>query len=581
MTKAAKVLLVFMTSFVLTVTMSFVPVISGVAYAAAGDAGISIEDLEGKSIKELESNSSTKELVEDPELYKYYEVDSNGKLREKQVELDEVDKFIQKMDENAEGISDTEISKMSDNMYCVGCGVSGLGKADTPSKYKKYKRFNCLDISWWQGDISQKSWNKVKAAGVTHVIIRTSYTSLAKFQLNEDTKYGKNIDRAYEAGLRIGVYHFSQATTVKEARREAAYTVKLLENYKTKVKLPVVLDFETNGAGRLNMKKLKKLAKSGESTEICEAFCEKIKEAGYKPMIYANYTTLNSYLDYEKLQKKYRIWLANYTTNGKATTYPGEYWMWQYSSSGKVNGLKGSVDMNYLFTNGQGGSTRATKASSTSKTTTKSTSTTKSSTTKATTKTTTKSTTKKTAKTFKSYKAKTLAKLAYRTGPGKKYKKKGVFKKGAIVKVVGKSGSWSKLSNGYYASSEFLKKVVTFQPYKAKTASRVAIRTGPGTNYKKVDVFETGTTVKVVGKTGDWSKLSTGYYATSEFLAKSVKSYKVKTTTKLAYRTAPSKDYEKVGVYKKGKILTIVAVTPEWGKLSNGYYIKLKFTEKI
>ena len=486
-------ILLFGLAIVFSVSMAFTPVMAPVSYAASSD-DYSYEDFEGQNVDQLKSQEDTEALAEDPELYRYYDVDNKGNLQEKEVELDEVDQFIQKMDANAEGISDKEIAQMSDNMTAVGCGVSGLGKAQIPSKYSQYKRYNCVDISWWQGDISKDSWKKIKKAGVTHVIIRTGYTSLSKFTLNMDSKFSKNINNAYEAGLKIGVYHFSQALTTTEAEKEAAYTIKLIENYRSKITLPVVFDYETNAKGRLTMKKLKSLYKQGLSPKICMAFCDKIKAAGYTPMLYANYTMLSKYLDYQTLQKKYRIWLANYTTKGTATTYPGEYWMWQYSSSGKVNGLKGSVDINYIFDNGQGGSAVSSQPATgdTSVTTDPA------------------DPTATTQPPTVLYKAKVKSKVNYRTGPGTNYTKVGSYKKGKILAVVGTTGKWSQLDNGYYVSSKWLKKLTT--SYKVKTTDSVNYRTGPGVKYKKVGTYKKGTKLTIVGEKNGWVKTKDGYY---------------------------------------------------------------------
>lgn len=504
-------------AFVLCAAMSFTPIGAVDVYGASND-GLAYEDFEGKKVDELKKDSDTKAYAEDPELYRYYDVDKKGKLREKEVELDEVDKFIQEMDKNAEGITDTRIAAMNDDMTAVGCGVSGLGKAETPSKYKNFKRHNCIDISWWQGDISKKSWEKVRAAGVKNVFIRTSYTSLSSFKLNPDSKFKQNLERAYDAGIKVGVYHFSQALSEKEAKKEANYVLNIIADYKDKIKLPVVLDYETNSAGRLNMKKLKSLSSQGLTPKICMAFCEKIKEAGYKQMIYANYTMLTKYMDYKTLQKKYRIWLANYTTNGKATTYEGEFWAWQYSSSGKVNGLKGSIDINYIFSNGQGGSKVRTITDTSGTTTKKTTTTTKKPTTTTTTKATT-TTTTAAASPDVLYRAKVTAdSLNYRTGPGVSYKKKGEYKEGDKVNVVGISGSWSKLDTGYYVYSYYLKKLK--YPYKAVTTCEVNYRTGPGVSYTKIGTYKKGKKITIVSSKNGWAKMDNGYYLYKDYTKK-------------------------------------------------------------
>ena len=569
MKKSVKAIVICSLAAVLGFSMSFAPVLAGSAHAASSAEDMTYEELEGENVEELKGNSDTSAIAEDPELYRYYDVDDEGDLHEKDVELDEVDEFIRKMDENAEGISDTEIDEMSGEMNAVGCGVSGLGKAQTPSKYKKYKRYHCLDISWWQGNISADSWKKVKAAGVTHVILRSSYTSLGRFSLNLDSRFGNNLKRAHDAGIKVGVYHFSQATSVSEAEKEAAYVVKVLSSDKSKIKLPVVFDYETNASGRLNMSKLRKLAASGTSTRICQAFCNKVKAAGYTPMVYANYTTLTNYLDYKTLQKQYRIWLANYTTKGTATTYPGEYWMWQYSSSGKVNGLSGSIDMNYIWDNGQGGS--STSAPSTTATTTGSTTTTAGS--------------SPSVAACDPYKVITTTDLNYRTGPGTGYTLKGQYAKGKVLTVVGRAGKWRKLSTGYCVNSKYLDRVYdtkSVSSYKVKTTKKLNYRTGPGTSFTLKGQYAKGKVLTVVGKAGKWRKLSTGYYVNSKYLDRvKTAGYKAKTTTSVNYRTGPGASYKKAGTYSKGKVIRIVSKKNGWGKMSNGYYIYLYYTKKL
>lgn len=138
------------------------------------------------------------------------------------------------------------------------------------------------------------------------------------------------------------MYIYSQAITTKEAEDEATYIINLINKYKDKITLPVVFDFEFGG--RLNASVAKKLGKT-KTTDICEAFCDKVKAAGYVPMVYANYDMLTNYLDKETLHKKYKIWLAHYTDK---TSYTGMDW-WQYTSSGKVKGISGNVDMNHVY----------------------------------------------------------------------------------------------------------------------------------------------------------------------------------------------------------------------------------------
>ncbi|MDD6190320.1 MAG: phage tail tip lysozyme [Firmicutes bacterium] len=123
--------------------------------------------------------------------------------------------------------------------------------------------------------------------------------------------------------------------------------------------------------------------------------------------------------------------------------------------------------------------------------------------------TTTKATT---ASSSSSYKVKVVSPVNYRTGPGTKYKKKGVYKKGKVLTVVSKSNGWGKLSNGYYVALKHTKKVTSKSSYKVKTTSRLNYRTGPGTKYKKKGVYKKGKVLTVVSKSNGWGKLSNGYY---------------------------------------------------------------------
>ena len=239
--------------------------------------------------------------------------------------------------------------------------------------------------------------------------------------------------------------------------------------------MPVAYDYETGG--RLTSSVMKK-----NGTASCIAFCDYIQSAGYTPMVYANYTTLCKYISYPTLESKYKIWLANYTTNGIATTYPGSYWMWQYSSSGKVNGLSGSIDINYIFDNNQGSSS-------------------------------TTPVTPSDTMVSNGYKGITTCQLNYRTGPGTKYTKIGSFKNGTTIYLSKFSGNWAKLTNGYWVSRGHVK-------YIAKTTSSLNYRKGPGTNYKKKGTYKKGKILTVVSVKNNWAKLSNGYYVSSKYITK-------------------------------------------------------------
>lgn len=514
--------------------------------------GEALEGLDGLYITDIENDPELCGILDDPTFYRYYDVDEDGLITKKQIPLDEIEQFIADADANAEGIDDSSVIETDADITAMGGGVTGLGKGQTPAKYSKYNRYHCIDISWWQGKISDANWKKIKAAGVTHAIIRCGYSTLRGGEHNMDSTFAGNLNGAYKAGIKVGVYYYSTAVSAAEAKSEAQYVTSILKNYKSKIKLPVAFDYETGG--RLTAKVMKSVG-----TASCIAFCDTIKAAGYTPMVYANYNTLTNFINYKTLQSKYKIWLANYTTNGVATTYPGSYYMWQYSSSGKVNGLSGRIDINYIFEPRSSSSSTSSYYSVSSVT---------------------------------SYTAKVVTAVNYRTGPGTNYSLKGSYKKGTTVTVVGVSGNWVKLSNGYFVYKTYLTTASTSStkyPYSAKTTTTLKYRTGPGKSYKTKGVYKKGTTVKVVGMSGNWAKLSNGYYVSNKYIktisatsssTSNVKyPYSARTTTKVNYRTGPGKNYKKKGTYSKGVKVTIKSAENGWGRMSNGYYINLKYVK--
>lgn len=189
----------------------------------------------------------------------------------------------------------------------------------------------CIDVSYWQGKISQSNWEKIKKT-CGYAICRASYTNQKSFKLNPDSTFATNFVNAKAAGLKVGAYHYSQATTVAEAKTEAEYLCKILKNYSPT--FYVVCDFEYGG--RLNSKIGKK------ASDIANAFCDVVKAHGYNPCIYANTSTLNSNLT----NPKYPVWVAQYASS---CTYKGSKVMWQYTSSGSVNGISGRVDLSYVY----------------------------------------------------------------------------------------------------------------------------------------------------------------------------------------------------------------------------------------
>lgn len=204
--------------------------------------------------------------------------------------------------------------------------------------------YNGIDVSKYQPTVD---WEKVKADGIDFVFIRVGYRGYgAAGTLAADVCFEKHVEGALAAGLRVGLYYYTEAINTTEAKEEAEYCIEKAKNYD--ITLPIVYDYETTTVGgvKTGRKYNAKLSKSA-ATKNCIAFCDTIKEAGYTPMVYANKSDLSTLINGTTLAKSYKIWLANYTT---ATTYTGTYEYWQYSSSGKIDGISGKVDCNYWYT---------------------------------------------------------------------------------------------------------------------------------------------------------------------------------------------------------------------------------------
>ncbi len=190
-----------------------------------------------------------------------------------------------------------------------------------------------IDVSKWNGNID---WNAVKNSGVSFVIIRCGYRGSAAGKLIEDPKYVSNIKGATAAGLKVGVYFFSQAVNEIEAVEEASMVLEQIKGYQ--ISYPVFLDVEASG-GRGD--KIDRATR----TAVCKAFCQTIQSAGYTAGVYSNKVWLDGKIDAASLNS-YKIWLAQYAAN---PTYTGRYDMWQYKPSGSISGISGNVDMNISY----------------------------------------------------------------------------------------------------------------------------------------------------------------------------------------------------------------------------------------
>ncbi len=194
-----------------------------------------------------------------------------------------------------------------------------------------------IDVSAYQGNID---WEKVAASGIDFALIRLGYRGYGSGKLVEDEYARANLEGAANAGLRLGAYFFSQALNNKEVDEEIAFMLQILGN--TKLDMPLILDWEipTSDArtARMDARTL---------TNMQLHFCKIVEQKGYQPMIYFNWHQSEN-LYYLSELEEFPFWLALYQDR---MTYPWKVEMWQYTSSGRVPGIAGDVDINVYMPN--------------------------------------------------------------------------------------------------------------------------------------------------------------------------------------------------------------------------------------
>lgn len=186
-----------------------------------------------------------------------------------------------------------------------------------------------IDISNHQGDID---FHKVKENGISFVMIRSSWG-----WFNEDTMFRTYVNGCESVGLPYGLYHYSYARNLQEAKIEADGIIQLAKSCHPSY--PIAIDMEDED---------KYKEKNGVSydmcVQICEFICKKIEEAGYYAMIYSNLDWLNHKINDQRLDP-YDKWVAQWA---KVCQYEKEYGMWQYTNKEDINGV-GKVDCNYAY----------------------------------------------------------------------------------------------------------------------------------------------------------------------------------------------------------------------------------------
>ena len=193
-----------------------------------------------------------------------------------------------------------------------------------------------IDVSKFQGNID---WSKVKQEKIDFAMLRVGYRGYTEGEIFIDSQFHEYALGASQNGIDLGVYFFSQAINEAEAIEEANFVLQQIVDYS--IAYPVVFDMEDIFNTTTRTDGLSK----NDITKITKAFCLRIKEAGYTPMIYGNSHWFFSNLNLEEI-KDIDKWYAQYASN---PYYPYAFSIWQYTNSGQIDGIKGNVDLNISF----------------------------------------------------------------------------------------------------------------------------------------------------------------------------------------------------------------------------------------
>ena len=188
-----------------------------------------------------------------------------------------------------------------------------------------------LDVSRHEGEVD---WNEVKKSGFDFVILRVGYRGYQSGILKVDENFHENVKNAIEAGFDVGVYVYSQAINEEEALEEAELVLNEIKDYE--ITLPIVYDPESVGWDTARTDDVQPSVFNNNTI----VFCEKIREAGYEPMIYANHIWEAFILDMGRL-RDYKFWYADYENSPQL---PYDFEFWQYTSTMKVNGINKECD---------------------------------------------------------------------------------------------------------------------------------------------------------------------------------------------------------------------------------------------
>lgn len=193
-----------------------------------------------------------------------------------------------------------------------------------------------IDVSKHQGSID---WQAVAADGIEFAFVRAGSRGYESGEIYPDDTLIPNLEGASDAGLSVGVYFYSQAVDEAEAVQEAEYVLSMIKD--RPMDLPIVMDYEevlseTSRTGALT---------PTARTDNAVAFCERIRQAGYRVMVYSTRSMLLNGFDLARLEA-YDLWVADFN---ETLGFPYRFTAWQYTERGRVAGIGPDVDLNLMF----------------------------------------------------------------------------------------------------------------------------------------------------------------------------------------------------------------------------------------
>jgi len=304
------------------------------------------------SVSSIKQTVSSSDLhVSDLDFYDMYKdrETSDSEDTETTVAIEEPQEPVEEINETNDGkhtlVTDYngESEWVTISPYLTKHNYDFLNLVNQSGQYKYFSDDRCIssfgvDISKDQGYVD---FNKLKKAGADFVMIRVGQRGYQTGSLSEDEYFKDSLKRATDAGMAVGVYFLSQAITVAEAEEEADYVLERIKDYKLSYPVAFVMKYAENDSARVET------VSRNDKSMIARAFLKKISDAGYNTILYGDKTWLIRYVDMSKIINDYDVWLSQ--TDVDMPDYPYKFSMWQYSTSGSIDGISGSVNFNISF----------------------------------------------------------------------------------------------------------------------------------------------------------------------------------------------------------------------------------------